>query len=173
MKVCRSTKVFKTTDDLSKAVPCPDFLGYCGSGARLRYPPDVEMVDLTVCLRFYAFSLDGVLISSQPNPVSLMSTLFIPNFFQQFMFQGIFTPFETDWPIMTWNHMCWSFANRTSLIKMVVNGEVVTEKVDEVLEKKSATISAEFLQTLVIMRAYEPKVTPPYTVGESPSGEVV
>ena len=45
----KTIKVLTTEEDLSKFKD--------GSGARLKNPPVVELVDVTVCLRFYEFVL--------------------------------------------------------------------------------------------------------------------
>ena len=54
----KTIKVLTTTEDVTKFTD--------GSGARLRNPPDVQLVDVTVCLRFYQFLLIiNTLISSE------------------------------------------------------------------------------------------------------------
>ena len=48
---------------------------------------------------------------------------------------------------MSWNHICWTYNNASSIIRMVSNGHVIVEKAQE-----STAIPLEFLGTMVIMR---------------------
>ena len=54
----KTIKVLTTEEDLSKFKD--------GSGARLKNPPNIHLVDLTICLRFYDFVLvDKFLVHSR------------------------------------------------------------------------------------------------------------
>ena len=147
----KTIKVLTTEEDLSKFKD--------GSGARLKNPPVVELVDVTVCLRFYEF----VLVKKKHLISSMLSSsspiLVIGDHYPKWIgFQSRWTKVASniDWPIMTWNHICWSFDSETSTNRMVSNGDAALEEIDENLLKHPKVIPPEFLGTLFIMRKSYP-----------------
>ena len=66
--------------------------------------------------------------------------------------QDIWTLVEADWPLLTWNHVCGSFQNKTATLRMVSNGEVILDKVLGQLLETPMAIPPAFLETLSLMR---------------------
>ena len=116
-------KVLTTEEDLAKFSD--------GSGARLKDAPVVDLVDVTVCLRFYEFIRvkQKELINSKyeydiSSPIFALGDYADGNKWFGFLSRWTKLTKNLDWPIMTWNHICWSFDNETSIIRMVSNGDV-------------------------------------------------
>ena len=86
----KTLKVLTTERDIAKFSD--------GSGAKLKSPPTAELVDVTVCLRFFEFIiLDKYLISSKYENESVRPIFAIDSFDSKwFGFQSIWTSFNTD-----------------------------------------------------------------------------
>ena len=133
-------KVLTTSDDLTTFTD--------GSGARLRNPPDIQLVDATVCLRFYDFFLmDRMLISSKYDhddnmtPIFAIDELSTPKRQLWYgLWYGAWKKVESDFSLLTWHHICWCYENSTSTIRMVIDGDVVLDQVDMELLKKPMSI---------------------------------
>ena len=92
-----------------------------GSGAKLKDAPvDIDLVDVTVCLKFYDFlrvnpkTTQKFLIHSKYDNETSSPIFAIGHSYdgpKWLGFQGKWTKLNNniDWPIMTWNHVCWSF----------------------------------------------------------------
>ena len=133
-------KVLATTDDLTK------FSG--GSGAKLIHPPDIQLVDVTVCLRFYDFVLvDKYLVFSKDDDGTKMAPVFgifegtFPKRFLWYvLWNGVWNKMEYDFSLLTWHHICWSYFNSTSTSRMVIDGDEVLEQIDIKLTKSPMAI---------------------------------
>ena len=66
-----------------------------------------------------------------------------------FLHQGSFI--IVDWPPMKWNHVCLSYQNVSRITKIVSNGKVVFDEVDEDLKSSGAVMPDDFLKNLYIM----------------------
>ena len=124
----KTIKVLTTEEDVAKFSD--------GSGARLKDGPVVDLVDVTVCLRFYTFLLverQDIISSNEDqmgSPIFAINYYYPGNKWYSFHGRWIKLPKNIDWPIMTWNHICWNFDNETGIIRLVSNGDVALDEID-------------------------------------------
>ena len=142
---CQTVRVLKTTENSE------DFKD--GSGAQLKHVEQIQLVDVSVCFRFFFFAHRediSCLINShyKRKEIEILSV-----FHKVKMIFGIANHYiENDnvklyWPSMRWHHVCLSYNNNSTTISIVGNGITLLEKK---IDKKQ--ISSDFLRNLFLMR---------------------
>ena len=89
-------KVLTTVDDVTKFSD--------GSGAKLKTPPNLELVDITVSLRFSIFLLvneDIYLMNSKDDNYNFIFTIHYYSYQKWFGFHGKFVYVKNHWPTKT------------------------------------------------------------------------
>lgn len=138
-----------------------------GSGARLRDVGQHEIVDMTVCFRFFFFAKDDshMIIHSKldKDPLSEWKAIFaVEDWIDKNHDSRPTTSFglRSDWirayidcPVMIWYHMCLS--NNASSMTVVSNGKTISEN----LGSGNKPMPKEFLSNMFIMRASTPEET--------------
>ena len=155
---CQTIKVLQTTNNAEKYQD--------GSGAHLGNEQEFELVDFSVCFRFFFFGkrddyntliyskhdqdlVDLILgrvifgvtesILSNDKPILVIGLLNVWN--QTFI----------SWPAKEWHHVCLSYENNSSAMTVVSNGGKHLEKVSfEPLRKNPTQIPPEFLNLSLI-----------------------
>ena len=135
-----------------------------GSGATLIYDHQVELVDFTLCWRFYELQnpYTKYFISSiykdEDDKESYIFALYSrwrgEEYEIGFNLLGYWVLVMGSWPAMEWNHVCFSYTNSTSIARIVSNGQVIHNEVIEGLKQNPEEIPAEFLGNFAIMRRY-------------------
>ena len=62
------------------------------------------------------------------------------------------------WSAMKWNHVCLSYTNSTSNLRIVSNGEIILDEELEGLKQNNEKIPIQFLGNFAIMRSYFPEL---------------
>ena len=106
------------------------------SGAKLNHgSTDVQFVDLTICWRFYEFpnsEFKYIISSMTKDKAGKESHIFGissfwagPKYTIWFDILGYSAMVNENWLAMEWNHVCFSFTNSTSNVRIVSNGQIV------------------------------------------------
>ena len=160
---CGTIKVLKTTNNMKEFRD--------GSGAQLRTEQDLQLVDFSVCLRFFLFAkLDRhgiILINSnhhEQEPLESRTAIFsVMEWVSTTIYFGLKNTWNSTnivWPVMMWHHVCLSYENKVSIMTIVGDGGRVLEKTTfEELKKNPKPIPPEFLTNLFIMRQSTPEIT--------------
>ena len=160
----KSIKIFKSTDVQSNHNKT--------SGARLKNPPKVSISDLTICLRFYEYlRLDSMLVNSRPfdydDPFiffSFYDKLERGKFESAFAFLSSpmnYKKISVDWAPLRWHHVCFSYDSGLSRERIVSNGEIVLDGLNEAVKDKSIPIPEEIFANFFIMRKGFPETAGP------------
>ena len=121
----QTIKVLKTTNNIEHFKD--------GSGAKLRNVHDFELVDFTVCFRFFFFAYRdtfNILISSKREDtlpsLSMLRVIFevldTKSNDKPMIWSGLLNDWNhtfIPWPAMEWHHICLSYENNSSIITVV------------------------------------------------------
>ena len=148
---CQTIKVFKTTDSIHSFID--------GSGAKLKNVQDFELVDFSVCFRFFFFSdrnMEVSLLHSRLDEDALegvrgnvifgvVDTMLKD---ESKILLGLMNDWSYNsfvWPVMSWHHVCLSYEKKTSIMTVVSDGERVLTKVTfEHLKNNPKSIPTQF-----------------------------
>ena len=110
-------KVLSTNENLPKLVE--------GTGAYLKNPPNVSLIAITVCFRFFDYLRYDRMIIGGPD-LWIKDQLFEAELYDTwFGFLRSSTPIKPSWAPKQWNHVCFSFASHFGQVTIVSNAMLV------------------------------------------------
>ena len=139
-------KVLSSTENLSEFDPNT-------SEAKLKGSYEAELSEMTVCWRFFQYRrlppsssfLSAPLHITDPNHGHLFSFLISPSLkddslIKYALMDRLYYVSMTLLP-QVWNHVCAAVQASTARITLVSNGKVISDKIDEDMEKTNSTLS--------------------------------